>query len=172
MNIADILSDKSIRPKEKTEKLSVMILDGDLPVAALIDFAAAAKDPVKATCIEAMEYATSRQPEIANGAMLQFATEGLSAKAPRIKWESAKLTGNIAHLFPDELDTAITHLLDNTTHNGTVVRWSAAFALGEIAKLNTKHNRTLLPALENIAAAEEKNSIKKIYLAAFKKLAR
>ena len=94
----------------------------------------------------------------------------LTAKAPRVKWESAKVVGNIAHLYPAKLDTAIMHLLANTNHDGTVVRWSAAFALGEILKLKTKHNSSLLSRIEKICDQEEKNSIKKIYQAAIKKL--
>jgi len=50
------------------------------------------------------------------------------------------------------------------------VRWSAAFALGEIVKLKTRYNKTLVPAIEAICNSEEKNSIKKIYLDAVKKL--
>jgi hypothetical protein len=96
----------------------------------------------------------------------------LTAKAPRIKWESAKVIGNTANLFITKLDTPIKNLLVNTEHEGTVVRWSAAFALGEILKLKTKHNKQLLPAIEAICKREEKNSIKKIYLDAMKKIAK
>ncbi len=76
--------------------------------------------------------------------------------------------GNIAHLFPKKLDVAIANLFINTQHEGTVVRWSAAFALGEIVKLKSKHNEDLIPTIENICNKEEKNSIKKIYEAALK----
>jgi HEAT repeat protein len=92
----------------------------------------------------------------------------LTEKAPRIKWESAKVVGNIAHLYPDKLDEAIKNLLINSEHTGTVVRWSAAFALGQIIKLRTSRNRNLIPAIESICKREEKNSIKKIYIAALK----
>ena len=61
-------------------------------------------------------------------------------------------------------------LLENTEHEGTVVRWSCAYALGEILKLKTKNNTELLPAIKAISEREEKNSIKKIYLAAMKGL--
>lgn len=169
MTIEEILKDKTIKPKEKTETISKWILDESLPVVELIAFAEKQKDPAKATCIEAMEYATMRKPQIADETFLTFITKTLTEKAPRIKWESAKVIGNIAHLFPSKLDKSITNLLANTTHDGTVVRWSAAYALGEILKLKTKHNSDLLPAIENICEKEEKNSIKKIYLDAIKK---
>lgn len=169
MNIAELLSDKSLKPKEKTETISAGLLSGTISEPELRSFAFAAKDPAKATCIEAMEFATKQNPAIASHDLLKFASDNLKAKAPRIKWESAKLIGNIAHLFPENLDEAIRNLLDNSEHEGTVVRWSAAYALGEILKLKTKHHTNLIPALEAICKREEKNSIRKIYLDAIKK---
>lgn len=107
---------------------------------------------------------------MANEKVLLFVTDTLLEKAPRVKWESAKVIGNIAHLFPAKLDRAISNLLSNSEHEGTVVRWSTAYALGEILKLKTKYNKQLQPAIEAICEREEKNSIKKIYLTALKAL--
>ena len=94
----------------------------------------------------------------------------MTEKAPRIKWESAKVVANISHLYPDKLDEAINNLLSNSEHSGTVVRWSAAFALGQIIKIKTSRNKDLISAIESICKREEKNSIKKIYLDALKKV--
>lgn len=169
MTIDKLLNEKAIKPKEKTETISKWILDKSLPIDELIAFAEKSKDPAKATCIEAIEYATKQNPKIADESVLSFVTATLTAKAPRVKWESAKVIGNIAHMFPTKLNKSIANLLTNTKHEGTVVRWSAAFALGEILKLKTKHNTDLFPAIENICKKEEKNSIRKIYLDAIKK---
>lgn len=169
MTIAELMNDKTIKPKEKTETISKWLLEGALPTDELMAFAQKAKDAEKGTCIEALEFATRAKLQLADEAMLAFVTKTLTDKAPRVKWESAKVVGNIAHLFPNELEGAIANLLVNTGHEGTVVRWSAAFALGEILKLNTKHNDSLLPKVEGILEREEKNSIKKIYLDAIKK---
>lgn len=169
MTVDELMKDKALKPKEKTETICQWLVDGSLPVDELLAFAGKQRDPVKATCIEAMEYVTKRDPSFADDAVWQFVTASLAAKAPRIKWESAKVIGNVAHLFPSGLSTAITGLLVNTNHEGTVVRWSAAFALGEILKLKTAHNSALLPEIEGIYEREEKNSIRKIYLDAIKK---
>ena len=169
MTIDDLLKDKNTKPKEKTETISSWIADKSLPIDELLAFAEKQKDPAKATCIEAIEYVTKQNPGIADESVLAFVTKTLTEKAPRIKWESAKVIGNMAHLFPTKLDKAIANLLTNTTHEGTVVRWSAAFALGEILKLKTKHYKDLLSSIESICETEEKNSIKKIYLDAIKK---
>ena len=169
MEIAELLNDKSLKPKVKTETLSKWLVDNKITIDKLISFAQTAKDSPKATCIEAIEFATKNDPSIANENCLKFVSETLADKAPRVKWESAKVIGNIAILFPSKLNKAIDNLLTNTQHSGTVVRWAAAFALGEIAKLKTKLNKELLPAIETICEREEKNSIKKIYLDAIKK---
>ncbi len=169
MNFQEILNDKAIKPKEKTEMLSQLVLNNSRIIDELIGFAKTSKDPIKATIIESFEFATKLKPEIASTSILQFVSQTLSEKAPRVKWESAKVIGNVAHLFPKKLDEAIKNLLVNTEHTGTVVRWSAAFALAQIIKLKTTINKELIPAIETICEREEKNSIKKIYLEALKK---
>lgn len=170
MPIIALIADKSIKPKEKTEQLSQWISNGNVSIAQLLETAANSKDAVKATCIEALEYATKSAPKIGTEAIFDFACHSLKEKAPRIKWESAKVIGNIAHLYPDKLEQVVGNLLDNAEHEGTVVRWSAAFALGEILKMKTAINKDLITVVEAICEREEKNSIRKIYLAALKKV--
>ena len=170
MTIEDLLKDKEIKSKEKTTIISGWLLEKSLPVDELIAFAEHQKDAPKATCMEAAEYATKENPQIATESLFDFACVSLTQKAPKLKWESAKVIGNIAFLYPDKLKNAIQNLIDNTNHEGTVVRWSAAFALSEILKLQTTHNVDLLKTIETICENEEKNSIKKIYTAAIKKL--
>jgi len=169
VTLEELIKDKAVKSKEKVEFISKWIIDTSLPVDELIAFAEKSKDPVKATCIEAIEYATKQNANLADETVFSFVTQTLTEKTPRIKWESAKVIGNTAHLFTENLDQAISNLLGNTEHEGTVVRWSAAFALGEILKLKTQHNSSLLPTLEGLSEKEEKNSIKKIYLDAIKK---
>ena len=169
MNLTELFNDKSLKPKEKTEMLCGWLMDKKLNCADLIAFAENAKDPVKATCIEAMEYVSKQNPQFVDEKAFLFACRNLSGKAPRVKWESARVIGNTAHLFPKKLNEAIPELLTNSEHEGTVVRWSAAYALGEIFKLKSKFNSDLLPAFEAICKREEKNSIRKIYLDAIKK---
>ncbi len=169
MDIQALMNDKSLKPKPKTEKLSLWITENSDNANALLEFAVQSKDPNKATCIEAMEYATQQNPEIASQKWLEFVTLSLTEKAPRVKWESAKVIGNIAHLYPKKLEKTIANLLTNAEHSGTVVRWSAAFALGQIIKMKSSLNKSLIPAAESLAEKEEKNSIRKIYLDALKK---
>ena len=61
-------------------------------------------------------------------------------------------------------------MLANSEHTGTVVRWAAAFALGEIIKINTTFNKELLPAIDSILKREDQDSIKKVYQKALKEI--
>jgi hypothetical protein len=170
MDLENILHNKQVKSKEKTETISKMLLDKKIGISELIHVTRTCKDAAKATCIEAIEFATKIKPEIASSACLDFVSNALTEKAPRVKWESAKVIGNIAHLYPDKLDDAIKNLLVNAEHSGTVVRWSAALALGQIIKIKTKRNKDLIPAIESICKREGQNSIRKIYLEALKKV--
>jgi HEAT repeat protein len=171
MDIRATLADKQLKAKSRVEVIAKMLLDKELPIAELIRVAKGSKDKEKGTCIEALEFATKATPEIACAACLDFVTETLLDDAPRVKWESAKVVANIAHLYPESLADAVKNLLANGEHSGTVVRWSAARALGEIVKLRTRHNRTLIPAIEAFLKRDnEDKAIVKIYQSALKKV--
>lgn len=168
MNLDELLKNKSLKPKEKTEAIAEVILNGEMTPGDIIFAAVGAKDTVKATYMEAFEYATNKNPEIATMELFSFASEHLSANAPRLKWESAKVIGNIAHLYADHLEPTIASLLENSRDDGTVVRWSAAYALSAIFRLTDYANDDFRSQLVSICETEEKNSIKKIYLKALK----
>lgn len=166
----ELFGDKTIKPKEKTETISNLLLNETLNIDELIDFAVSSKEPVKASCIEAIEYATKLKPEIADINCFYFVINSLSEKSPRVKWESARVIGNIAYKFPKEIEKALPGLLANTENQGTVVRWSSAYALGQIIKCKLSLNNGLIPTINAVCDREEKNSIKKIYLEALKKI--
>lgn len=168
--VGEILNNKQLKAKNKAEAISKLLLTGKITFEELIKVAKQAQDSPKATCIESIEFATKIKPEIANTACLKFVTKALTEEAPRVKWESARVIANIAHLFPSKLDEAIKNLLVNTEYSGTVVRWSAAGALAAIVILKTKHNKNLVPAIEAICKWEKDNAIKKIYSKALKSI--
>lgn len=170
MDIQTILTDKNLKSKLKVEAISKVLLDKKVSVSERIRVARVSKDKEKGTCIESLEFATRTKPDLASSAVLHFVTETLTDESPRVKWESARVIGNIAHVFPTKLDNAIINLLTNSEYSGTVVRWSAAFALGEIVKLKTKHNKDLIPTIEAIIKRDEDKAIKKIFQKALKKV--
>jgi HEAT repeat protein len=172
MILALLFKDKSIKSKQKTSQICHWLLDGTLPIHQLIAYAETAKRTEKATCIEGIEQASKLNANIVNEEAFSFVINSLLDKEPRVKWESARVIGNTVSIFKDKLDEAIKNLILNTSHEGTIVRWSAAYALGEIIKLKLKDNESLIKTLNKVCENEPKNSIKKIYLTAIKKVAK
>jgi len=172
MDIQAVLINKQLKAKAKVEIISKMLLDEKASLVDVIKVAKASEGSNKGTCIEAIQFATKVRPALASPECLKFVTETLLDKAPRVRWESAKVIGNIARLYPNRLDTSICNLLINSEFPGTVVRWSAAFALGEIVKLRTKHNKYLIPAVEAVIRRENDNAIRKLYQSALKHVAK
>lgn len=170
MVIEEILKDKSLKAKGKVEELSKALLEGKIKMDDVIKAAENAKDSEKGTCIESLEFATRTKPEISTLKCFHFAVKCLADKAPRVKWEAAKVIGNIARLYKTKLDDAIHRLLVNTEDPGTVVRWSAVYALSKILACKTKRNADLIPAIEAIIKREENKAIKKMYLAGLKNI--
>ncbi len=114
MDINTILLDKQIKAKAKTETISQLLLENKISMDELMQAATLSKDSEKATCIEAIEFATKIKPTVATLACLKYISKTLTENAPRIKWESARVIGNIAHLYSNKLDEAIKNLLLNT----------------------------------------------------------
>lgn len=126
-------------------------------------------DAERGTCIEALEYASQNKPEIARE-YISCVVDFLNDKAPRVKWEAARVIGNIASKYPEEVSKAVESLLTNTNDKGTVVRWSTAFALGEIARYNLKLRENLLSKINTILKKESNNGVKNVYLKTLKAL--
>ena len=51
MNIAELLHDKTMKPKEKTDMLCLLLEENKIGMVELIGFASTAKEADKATCI-------------------------------------------------------------------------------------------------------------------------
>ena len=170
MTLENLFADKSLKSKAKVKQIGEWLLNDELPLDELLAFTDTQIGTNKASCIEGIEYATRKNPGIADETLLTFVTDALNEDEPRIKWESAKVIGNIAKQYPDHLGVSITNLLTNATHSGSVVRWATAFALAEILKLKTAQNKKLLPQVEQLSEKEEDNGVKKKYMDALKKI--
>lgn len=163
MTVHLILSDKTSKAKEKVELLCVGLLNNTLPLCNFIEEIQLAKDSIKATCIEALAHVAKQNPKVLSEEILLLLIEHLASKAPRIKWECAQAIGYSISHFPNHSQLAIEYLVANMNHEGTVVRWSTAFALGKILKLNQSTAPFLSSLLKDQLEKEEKKSIQKIY---------
>lgn len=170
MNLEQVFKDKTLKAKAKVSLIGDWIINKELPFEELLAYTEKQKAVDKATCIEALEYATKKQPSIADETLWNFVTKTLKDEEPRVKWESAKVIGNITKFFPNQLEVVIHNLLENASNKGTVVRWATAYALAEILKLKTEMNKTLFTKIEKLAEVETDNAVKKKYLDALKKV--
>lgn len=160
--IDEILKSKR-KPKEIVTLLAEKLKSDKELVADLIRCFENGSVAEKGNCMEAIEYITKENPEFAENC-LDFVIEHINNKAPRVKWETARIIGNVAHKFPDKVKDAVPKLLENTKDKGTVVRWSTAFALTEIAKSNPELRKELSSKFNGIVKKESNKGVKNIYL--------
>lgn len=160
--IDEILKSKK-KPKEIVSLLAEKLKSDKKLIAGIIKCFANGSVAEKGNCIEAIEYVTKENPEFAESC-LDFVIEHINDNAPRVKWETARIIGNVAQKFPDKIKEAVPKLLENTKDKGTVVRWSAAFALTEIAKSNPKLQKELTTKFNEIMKRESNKGVRNIYL--------
>lgn len=148
--------------------LSNALLQGSITTTEMIEFTATAKGSAAGTCMEALCFATEARPDLGTDAVFYCAIKELTNKAPRVRWEAAKVLANLAQQHIDKQSTAFAALLPNTEYPGTVVRWSAALALASMLRAQEQIDPEWVAVLQQLAEKEEKNAIKKMYLSAIK----
>jgi HEAT repeat protein len=168
--IADIFKSKS-KPKELIERLAEALTTDKKAIREMIEFYGGAKAVERSRCLEALELVTQTDPKLAEPC-LELVLQAISDKSPAMKREASRVIANTANTFPEQAVAAIPALLKNSTDEGTVVRWSAALALTEIAKANPQTRKRLLPIITDHADKEENNGVKNIYVKALKILAK
>jgi len=166
MNLSELFEDSSLKAKARAGEIGAALAHGSLAPDELLNFARRHSGAIKATCIEALESATRKAPELVDPALFDFLSDSLDDDEPRVKWESARVIGNVARQFPDRLDGPVEGLLRNATHEGTVVRWASAIALGEILLLDAGLRDELLPRIRRLCDEEEDSGVKKKYVSA------
>jgi len=167
MEIIEILSDKSKKPIEKRKAISDAILSGQIKIQDLT--ALNIEDKKLALVFEAIEELSSKKPDMADTLWLKFAEKHLLSQDNNIKRETARIVGNIAHLFPNDLDIVIPKLIENTNNASTVIRWACAYALGKIITIPKYARSNLYDQLTILAEKEQMNGNKNQYLNGLKK---
>ena len=160
--LTEILKEK-LKPKEKTAMLAEILKSDPKAMAELLDFWNCAKVAEKGTLLSAITLLVSENPSFI-GDHLDFVIAQICHKAPRVKWESAEIVGHASKVFQDKVMAAIPAPLENTSFDGTVVRWSAAFALSEIVKNVPASRDQLLPEIEKILEHETNNGVRSLFL--------
>lgn len=169
MNLLDEIRKSGKKSKELNIFVAKLIQEKRPSSKDFADALATGNDPERGTCVEALEYITQDTPEVAKPYISQVIA-CLADKASRVKWEAARVIGNIASKYPGEAQKAVDNLLVNTNDKGTVVRWSTAFALGKILKHNTTIRPRLQKRIEEILKRETNNGVKNVYLKVIKEI--
>ena len=164
MDIISLLDSRHLKPIEKRADIAQAIKMGTFTIKDILSLKDAVDDKKMALIFEAMEEITTKDPQAADVDWLTFAQEFISSKSDNLKREASRIVGNIAHLFPNDLETAIQKLLDNTSDGGTVVRWSSAYALGRIVSIDRYARGELCDAVSQLSEKEENNGVKNQYL--------
>jgi hypothetical protein len=170
MSLIEELLKLKIKPKEKQVKMMEAVIQGKISAEELISYFKSSSESEKGTCADVISNVSKEHPEIFSP-YIDILIEYTNYKSPRVKWGMPEAIGYIAKKYPDKVTKAIPYVLKNTTddkNNTTVVKWSAAFALTEIAKNNPQTRKQLLPVFERIINSEANNGVKNIYLKAIK----
>ena len=160
----------NIKTKEKQLKLVEVVLSNRIPIGELIAFFEAASDVNKGTCADAMKHISAAKPVILEP-YIHILIRYINYPAPRVKWGIPEAIGNMAKEYPKQAAVAIPYLLVNTSDNKmntAVIKWCAAFALGEIAKYNSETRIYLLPIFNNLINNEQNTGVKNVYRKAIK----
>ncbi len=164
--IEEILQSK-LKPKEKITFLAKEIKKNKKFVGEIVGYFESVTAGDQGHLIESLEYASQDSPELVIS-YLDFVICHLEDKAPRVKWECARIIANLASKFSEKTEKAIPVLLNNAKDKGTVVRWSVAFALGKIAKSNLKAEKILFPKMKELINKESNSGVKNVYLKTLK----
>lgn len=171
MDINALLNDKAIKPIAKRNEI-VAVLQQRLISISDIHALTGLNGRLTVIILEAMEEATRIDPELADLDWLRFAEGYILAPSNSLKREASRVVGNIAHLFPDDLETVVPKLIENTGAEGTVVRWGSAYTLGRIVVTARYADSRLFEQVAGLAEAEQENGVKSQYLNGLKKAAK
>jgi HEAT repeat protein len=168
-NVTDLLNDKEIRPAEKRKHIADAIRAKLITIQDIISLKDVLNDKKLALVLESMEAVTADDPGISDPDWLLFSQTFISSGSNDLKREASRIVGNIAHLFPDDLGTAIDDLMKNTESAGTVIRWSSAYALSRIVRIPRYANSELYDTLKGLSEREHDNGIRNQLLNGLKK---
>lgn len=163
MSIVQNILQSKRKPKEKVTFLASEAKKNKNILEEIVEYFDKGSVAEKGNCIEVMEYVSQEKPELVLP-HLEFVLKNINHNAPKVKWETARVLGNLAPKFRKEASKAVEKLLLNVSDKGTVVRWSSAYALTEIAKANPKLQKSLADKFKKILKHETNNGVKNIYL--------
>jgi hypothetical protein len=169
MDVISLLNNKSLKSIDKREEIAEAIRLKHITIKELQPLKDILDDKKMALVLEAMEAVTGKNPEIADLEWLKYTQDFIVSKSNNLKRESSRIVGNIAHLFPNCLETAIWNLMENRGNDSTIIRWASAYALSRIILISQYANSKLYDVLFDLCEQEKENGVKNQYLNGLKK---
>lgn len=169
MTIRQIIDDKSVKRLEKRTVLVEGIINGNFDFSAIS--AACSLLPAKkiSLLLEAIEEVSRSKEFFLEEDYLKLSENYILSSDPSCKREASRIVGNLAAAFPEDLDRAISALLQNADDEGTVIRWASAYALSRIVIIPQYARGPLFEQISDLYEKEKETGVKNQYSKALKK---
>ena len=170
MRLEEILNDKSIKKLDARARIIDGILQNIITIEDVESAARELKDSKVASVLEALEEISNKGLAELSQEYLEFAKKYILSEDNSCKREASRIVGNLASRYPQTVRDCIPALLENTKADGTVIRWSSAYALSRIVVLDEYRSTDLVETLVSVCGNEQESGVKNQYLKAIKKL--
>lgn len=167
MDTIRAILDSDNKHMQKVALIVKKILSDDKLVTPLFELLETGSKVERGTAAEVMKFVSKEKAELI-APYIDTLIEYIDYDVPRVMWGCPESIGNLAKNYPKEVEKAIPKLLKNLENDSTVIRWCAAFALGEIAKYNKDKQSDLLEKFDKIIKKEKNNGVKNVFKKAIK----
>lgn len=169
MTITQIIDDKSLKRLEKRKALIEGIVNKSFDFSAISEACSSLPEKSISLVLESIEEVSRCKEFALEEDYLNLSEKYILSSDPSCKREASRIVGNLAAAFPAELEHAITALLQNADHDGTVIRWASAYALSRIVIIPQYAKGPLFEQISNLYEKEKENGVKNQYKKALKK---
>lgn len=169
MDIISVMNDKALKGTKKRVAIIELIVSGNLNCKQIEAISTEINDKQMASILEAIEEISNKGLAQLSSRYLLFAIPYIKSENNNCRREASRIVGNMAAQYPDMIEEAISPLLDNSSNEGTIIRWAAAYALSRIITTDRYAQSELYDKLTDISNKEEDNAIRNQYLKALKK---
>lgn len=169
MTIKQIIDDKSIKRLEKRKAIIEGIVNGSFNFSEISAACLFLPEKNISLLLEAIEEVSRSKEFTLEEDYLNLSERYILSSDPSCIREASRIVGNLAASFPAKLDHAITALLQNADHEGTVIRWASAYALSRIVILPQYAKGPLFEQISDLYEKEKENGVKNQYRKALNK---
>lgn len=169
MTIRQIIDNKSVKRLEKRTVLVEGIINRNFDFSAVSAACSLLPEKKISLLLEAIEEVNRSKEFFLEEDYLKLSENYILSSDPSCKREASRIVGNLAAAFPEDLDRAISALLQNADDEGTVIRWASAYALSRIVIIPQYARGPLFEQISDLYEKEKETRVKNQYSKALKK---